>query len=521
MTSSAPGSSKKENGGKAAAEKGPVSAPKKGVPSSSASSKGAEIPAGAPPVRQCHLVRRPGFDGYGFGVLVDEKDKLATVTYVEKGGPAEAGGLRAEECIVLVNGVNVIGASQQDVVERIKSSTAEVDLLVTSKEAVAWYKERGIAFSSNMPNVIRPSGGTAAPRKANKDKGQKALAKGPAAESLAQRRPSMTLSSQIMNIEEQSSSDIDHELFVPRGKGAKAAKPTKPPVKNVKPLAALGPAATMSKDEQDLLRKHEQARTATDKTEQDGNSVPGPSSGRGASVQWTETTRTEPRTPRGRGGSGRSQVRWLPVRSPEATGSPPYTYSSQGNDYEAYMEGYMTDQEDGFGWPEDAYSWNAPIPFAASYGAPPAFPPQYEALTVNPYNAYMPYHPQGLYWSQQIPYQEVHVPPVWGPSYGYPSTYAPGYSDFFSLYPGYASYEPLHQASASPERRETRAAIRPAQERPGSQASSAKSTTRSSAGTSSKTKSKSNEAQGSAPGGKRGEKQDGKKQDGKKTTNQA
>nr|XP_054931430.1 uncharacterized protein LOC129386946 [Dermacentor andersoni] len=471
---------------------------------------------------KCHLVRRPGFDGYGFGVLVDEKDKLATVTYVEKGGPAEAGGLRAEECIVLVNGVNVIGVSQRDVVERIKSSADEVNLLVTNKEAVAWFKERGIAFSSNMPNVIRPSSCTATPRKA-KDKGQKALAKGPPAEPLAQRRPSMTLSmtgSQIMNIEEQSSSDIDPGLLVTRGKGAKAAKRTKPPAKNVKPLAALGPTATISKHEQDLRRRHEQARTTTDKTEQDGNSVPGPSSGRGASVQWTETTRTKPSTPKGRGGntSGRSQVRWLPVRSPDATSSPPYTYSSQGNDYEAYLEGYMTDPEDCSGWPEDVYSWNAPIPFATSYGAPLAFPYQYDALPFDPYNTYMPYNPQGLYWSQQVPYQGAHAPAVWGPSYGYTSTYAPGYSDFFALYPGYASYEPLHQASASPERRETRAAIRPAQERPGSsapapslQASRAKSTTRSSAGTSSKIKSKSNEAQSSTPGGKRGEKQAVKK----------
>lgn len=328
--------------------------------------------------------------------------------------------------------------------------------------------------------------------------------------------------SQIMAIEEPSSSDSVHGFLVPRGKEAKAAKPTKPPVKNVKPLATLGPTATISKYEQDLRRKHEQARTATDKkTEQDGCcSAPGPSSGRRASVQWTETTRTEPSTPRGRAGSnsGRSQVRWLPVRSPEASGSPPYTYASQGNDYEAYMEGYMTDAEDPFGWPEDMYSWNAPIPFATSYGAPFAFPNQYEALPSDPYNIFMPYHPQGLYWSQQVPYQGVPVPAVSAPYYGYTSTYAPGYSDFFALYPGYASYEPLRRASASPELRERQAVVREAQERPGSsaptpslEASSAKSTTRSSAGPSSKIKDKSNEAQSSAPSGKRGEKQAGKK----------
>nr|XP_037289233.1 Na(+)/H(+) exchange regulatory cofactor NHE-RF1-like [Rhipicephalus microplus] len=91
----------------------------------------------AAPVRLCKLVRRPDFDGYGFGILVDEKSKLATVTTVEKGGPAEAGGLHAKDCILQVNGGERDRLSQRDVVDRIKSSTKEVRLLVTNKETVA------------------------------------------------------------------------------------------------------------------------------------------------------------------------------------------------------------------------------------------------------------------------------------------------------------------------------------------------------------------------------------------------
>ncbi|KAL1479782.1 hypothetical protein MTO96_051586 [Rhipicephalus appendiculatus] len=78
MSSSSSRSNKKEDGGKAdAAKKDPSSTGKKSASSSSVTP--------ASPVRLCKLARRPDFDGYGFGVLVDEKCKLATVTTVEKG----------------------------------------------------------------------------------------------------------------------------------------------------------------------------------------------------------------------------------------------------------------------------------------------------------------------------------------------------------------------------------------------------------------------------------------------------
>ncbi|KAL1479780.1 hypothetical protein MTO96_051584 [Rhipicephalus appendiculatus] len=180
MSPSSSRSNKKNDGGKEdAAKKGPSSTVKKSASSSSATAASA--------VRLCKLVRRPDFDGYGFGVLVDEKCKLATVTTVEKGGPAEAGGLRAKDCIVQVNGESVIGASQRDVVNRIKSLSNEVRLLVTNKETVALYKERGISFSSDMPNVARPSSATSISLKdkktKTKDKSSKVGSQKPSAES--------------------------------------------------------------------------------------------------------------------------------------------------------------------------------------------------------------------------------------------------------------------------------------------------------------------------------------------------
>ncbi|KAL3208042.1 hypothetical protein MRX96_052601, partial [Rhipicephalus microplus] len=64
-----------------------------------------------------------------------------------------------------VNGESVIGYSQWDVVDRIKSSTKEVRLLVTNKETVATYKERGMSFTSDAPGIFRPSSATSIPLK--------------------------------------------------------------------------------------------------------------------------------------------------------------------------------------------------------------------------------------------------------------------------------------------------------------------------------------------------------------------
>ncbi|KAL3236813.1 hypothetical protein MRX96_048235 [Rhipicephalus microplus] len=167
----------------------------------------------------------------------------------------------------------------------------------------------------------------------------------------------------------------------------------------------------------------------------------------------------QPSTTRGRcsGSSRTPQVRWLSVESPENIGSPPITYSSQGNDYEAYLEGYMADAEEPFGWPSEGYSSATPIP---------AFPSHYEVPPSDPYNVLSAYNPHTFYWPQMAPYPGALVPVTSGPFYGYASTYAPGYSDFFALYPGYASYEPLHQAIASSDWRESQLVVQEPPERP-------------------------------------------------------
>ncbi|XP_049514952.1 PDZ domain-containing protein 7 isoform X2 [Dermacentor silvarum] len=145
--------------------------PRRGSSSSSppaAPSKVVSLPAGAPAARLCHLVRRPDFDGYGFNLHADKQRKLQYVGAVDPGSPAEAAGLRANDTIVEVNGVNVEGANHRDIVERIKAVPNETRLLVVDDGSAAWYREHGVAIHGDLPNVIQLSSVKAAARRASK-----------------------------------------------------------------------------------------------------------------------------------------------------------------------------------------------------------------------------------------------------------------------------------------------------------------------------------------------------------------
>ncbi|KAK8767069.1 hypothetical protein V5799_006153 [Amblyomma americanum] len=137
-----------------------------------AASSGVSLPAGAPAARLCHLVRRPDFDGYGFNLHADKQRRLQYVGAVDPGSPAEAAGLRANDTIVEVNGVNVEGANHRDIVERIKAVPNETRLLVVDDGSAAWYKEHGIAIRGDLPNVIQLSSVKAAARRASKGQQQ-------------------------------------------------------------------------------------------------------------------------------------------------------------------------------------------------------------------------------------------------------------------------------------------------------------------------------------------------------------
>lgn len=145
----------------------------------SAPGKMVSLPAGAPAARLCHLVRRPDFDGYGFNLHADKQRKLQYVGAVDPGSPAEAAGLRANDTIVEVNGVNVEGTNHRDIVERIKSVPNETRLLVVDDGTAAWYREHGIAIRGDLPNVIQLSSVKAAARRSSKPAAAQEVAAAP------------------------------------------------------------------------------------------------------------------------------------------------------------------------------------------------------------------------------------------------------------------------------------------------------------------------------------------------------
>ncbi|KAK8768889.1 hypothetical protein V5799_014646 [Amblyomma americanum] len=304
------------------------------------------------------------------------------------------------------------------------------------------------------------------------------------------------------------SNGVANATKAPRGKEEKPSKEPKPPAKTSKPPGAVGSTATASKPDGEPRRRQVDATTLEDNQ---------PGSRR--STEATAQSSSERSARRGEASSStrvsRSQVRWAPP-SLNSPASPPY--SSQGNDYEWYLDGEM----DEYFLPEGPYPWAAP--FMPPYGG--AMPPPYAGSALlpqpgapslaNPYAVFTPYQlGQGSYWSPQMPFQPVPYPAPYAPVtpvpyYGYTGTFAPGYSDFFSVYPGYASYEPLHRASAAVEGREEPAqdgaATRTAP--PDSKATGrSKASGRSEAGKSAKPKGKADGAKDSVGDDKRGPKQ--------------
>jgi len=63
--------------------------------------------------RLCHLHTWTDFAGYGFNLFAIKNRHGHYVQYIERGSPAEAGGLRVGDRIVEVNGINVSSENHQ------------------------------------------------------------------------------------------------------------------------------------------------------------------------------------------------------------------------------------------------------------------------------------------------------------------------------------------------------------------------------------------------------------------------
>lgn len=86
-----------------------------------------------------------------------ERNKSQYVGAVDAGSPADRGGLRQGDRILGVNGALIGSESHKEVVQRIKSNSAQCELLVIEVDGLKWYENNGVAISYDLPNIIRPA----------------------------------------------------------------------------------------------------------------------------------------------------------------------------------------------------------------------------------------------------------------------------------------------------------------------------------------------------------------------------
>ncbi|KAK6750518.1 hypothetical protein RB195_002473 [Necator americanus] len=112
------------------------------------------LPEDAPSPRLCLVEKSSPDQEYGYN-LHAEKGRGQFVGMVDKGSPADLGGLRMGDRIYAVNGHSIIGESHKKVVERIKENAVRCEMLVISEEGAQWYQEHGIEINMQLPNIQR------------------------------------------------------------------------------------------------------------------------------------------------------------------------------------------------------------------------------------------------------------------------------------------------------------------------------------------------------------------------------
>ncbi|XP_054850633.1 Na(+)/H(+) exchange regulatory cofactor NHE-RF2 isoform X1 [Eublepharis macularius] len=92
--------------------------------------------------RLCHL--RKGPTGYGFNLHSEKSRPGQFIRSVDPDSPASKAGLRPQDKLVEVNGMNVEGMKHSEVVSHIKSKESEAKLLVVDPETDERFKKLGI-----------------------------------------------------------------------------------------------------------------------------------------------------------------------------------------------------------------------------------------------------------------------------------------------------------------------------------------------------------------------------------------
>ncbi|XP_029945884.1 Na(+)/H(+) exchange regulatory cofactor NHE-RF2 [Salarias fasciatus] len=97
--------------------------------------------------RLCHLVRSE--TGYGFNLHSERSRPGQYIRSLDPGSPADHAGLRPQDRLIEVNGVNIEGMRHAEVVAFIKKGGDETWLLVVDPETDEHFKRRGVIPTVN------------------------------------------------------------------------------------------------------------------------------------------------------------------------------------------------------------------------------------------------------------------------------------------------------------------------------------------------------------------------------------
>uniref|UniRef100_A0A8B9ZK73 SLC9A3 regulator 2 n=1 Tax=Anas platyrhynchos TaxID=8839 RepID=A0A8B9ZK73_ANAPL len=92
--------------------------------------------------RLCHLKKGP--NGYGFNLHSEKSQPGQFIRSVDPDSPASRAGLRPQDRLVEVNGINVEGLRHSEVVSHIKARESEARLLVVDPETDDYFKKLGV-----------------------------------------------------------------------------------------------------------------------------------------------------------------------------------------------------------------------------------------------------------------------------------------------------------------------------------------------------------------------------------------
>ncbi|CAH0382939.1 unnamed protein product [Bemisia tabaci] len=112
------------------------------------------LSSSAPAPRLCHILKWADFEGFGFNLHTYKGKPGHFIGKVDENSPAEAAGLKTNDRIIEVNGVNVFDESHKQVVQRIEIVPDETKLLVVDSDTDAYFKDKNLTISSSLPNVV-------------------------------------------------------------------------------------------------------------------------------------------------------------------------------------------------------------------------------------------------------------------------------------------------------------------------------------------------------------------------------